>query len=385
MKEYNITDFGAVGNGNSDCTAAIQKALDTAGERTEGGAVLVPPGIYQTGPLRIPSHVALRGIPSWGYKTVGGSILRWRGKETANDKALLDITGSVGCRISGLCLEGSGSQGEIHGISFARQDFFDHPEEDAFIVEDCQIHGFSGCGLFLQYACCFSVRHCHIFENASDGVYINSWDGFFLDNQISSNMGWGVHCASMGVNNSAFTFTGNRIEWNRKGGIYLRHSRLWNITGNCFDRSGGPAIYIDRSLSHEEVGDNRWVSLPCQAITITGNVFNRSGADFFDNLAQEDSCHIRLCECFGVTVTGNTFLLGQDDVIGEGKYSPKHGVVFDKLKGCVIANNALWKACLEEPILWALDASDGNVVIQGNVGCPVPRQDLESGHFSWEN
>lgn len=123
MKEYNITDFGAVGNGNSDCTAAIQKALDTAGERTEGGAVLVPPGIYQTGPLRIPSHVALRGIPSWGYKTVGGSILRWRGKETANDKALLDITGSVGCRISGLCLEGSGSQGEIHGISFARQDF----------------------------------------------------------------------------------------------------------------------------------------------------------------------------------------------------------------------------------------------------------------------
>ena len=44
INQFDITDYGAIGNGKIDCTEAIQKALDLASECM--GTVIVPPGIY---------------------------------------------------------------------------------------------------------------------------------------------------------------------------------------------------------------------------------------------------------------------------------------------------------------------------------------------------
>ncbi len=383
MSEYRITDFGAVGDGVTDCTAAIQTAIDKAAAEVSGGLVLVPPGVFRTGTVKLCPHVSLQGTAGWGFRSLGGSVLQFNG----SGLSLVDITGALGCRVSGLCLDGGKLGKNTHGILFGRENFFDHPEEDAFIVEDTQIRHFSGTGMYLQYACCFSVRHCHIIENSGDGIFLNSWDAFILDNQISGNGGWGIRSASMGVNNSALTLTGNRVEWNHLGGFYLRHARLWNMTGNYFDRSGGPAIHIDRSLTAAESGDARWRKLPCQSITITGNVFNRSGADFGGNLDTLSHCHLRLHECFGVTVTGNTFLVGMDDGWNDGRRSPEYALVIEKLKGCVIMGNTWWKGFLNEGIHDLGGHGDG-VIIANNAGYPVPEADIDpDGHMSvqWEN
>jgi Pectate lyase superfamily protein len=67
----NIQDHGAVGNGTTDDTAAIQAALNLA--RSAGGAtVYVPPGTYRTGPLTLGQRVRLAGA---GFR----SILRHAG------------------------------------------------------------------------------------------------------------------------------------------------------------------------------------------------------------------------------------------------------------------------------------------------------------------
>nr|WP_290461741.1 right-handed parallel beta-helix repeat-containing protein [Acutalibacter muris] len=372
VNEFVITDFGALPDGIADCTEAIQAALDRAGEVS--GAVIVPPGTYLTGRVKLPSHVQIKGTPAWSYRSAGGSVLKLK---DADSKCLLDITGTIGSRISGLCLDGDNLGEEIHGLCFGREDFFDRTEEDTFVIEDCQVRRFSGNGLHLRLACCFAIRHCHIMENGGDGIYTDSWDGFLLDNQISYNGGWGVRCAPMGINNSAYTCTGNRVEWNQKGGFYLRHSRLWNITGNCFDRSGGPAIKIDRSATAGDAGDSRWVEMSSQTITINGNIFNRSGADFQGDLPERDSCHLSMSGCFGVTVTGNSFLLGRDDA-PEGNFSPKHSIVMEKLKGCVIANNTMWKASRREPIL-DMGGHGEQVCVRDNMACPVPQADLDKG------
>ncbi len=53
-----ITEYGAVGNGKVLCTEAIRQAVDAC-VRRGGGRVLVPPGIYVTGPIELFSHVTL--------------------------------------------------------------------------------------------------------------------------------------------------------------------------------------------------------------------------------------------------------------------------------------------------------------------------------------
>jgi hypothetical protein len=58
---YDVTAFGAKGDGKTDDTAAIQNALDAAG-KAGGGTVLVPRGVYMIkGHLSIPMAVALQG------------------------------------------------------------------------------------------------------------------------------------------------------------------------------------------------------------------------------------------------------------------------------------------------------------------------------------
>src|SRR5437016_2370559 len=96
-------DFNVVGDGRTDNTAALQKALDKAAQTR--GSVFVPEGIFLCSTLKMPAFVGLCGNPSWGFTDYAGSIIRL-GDPSA--KCLLDITSACGCRISGLCLDGAG-------------------------------------------------------------------------------------------------------------------------------------------------------------------------------------------------------------------------------------------------------------------------------------
>lgn len=54
QRVFNITDYGAIADGKTDCTAAIQKALDAS--RNSGGQVDFPAGTYVSRPLTIYSR-----------------------------------------------------------------------------------------------------------------------------------------------------------------------------------------------------------------------------------------------------------------------------------------------------------------------------------------
>lgn len=57
ITNWNVVDFGAVGDGIAEDTAAVQRALDQAA--TTGGSVMVPPGVYSVDTLHLRSHVSL--------------------------------------------------------------------------------------------------------------------------------------------------------------------------------------------------------------------------------------------------------------------------------------------------------------------------------------
>jgi len=54
----NVVGFGASTNGQTKCTEAIRKAIDTAAGEG-GGTVYFPSGTYLTGPIRMQSHITL--------------------------------------------------------------------------------------------------------------------------------------------------------------------------------------------------------------------------------------------------------------------------------------------------------------------------------------
>lgn len=57
-RTYCVTDFGAANDGSALCTEAIQNAIDKA-TAEGGGTVLIPAGVYSTGPIELKSNVRL--------------------------------------------------------------------------------------------------------------------------------------------------------------------------------------------------------------------------------------------------------------------------------------------------------------------------------------
>ncbi|MBP6822568.1 MAG: hypothetical protein KA368_13550 [Acidobacteria bacterium] len=57
-RDFDITRFGAVEGGQTDCTEAFRKAI-AACNKTKGGRVVVPPGVWLTGAIHLLSNVNL--------------------------------------------------------------------------------------------------------------------------------------------------------------------------------------------------------------------------------------------------------------------------------------------------------------------------------------
>jgi len=339
---FNARDFGAKGDGETDDTAAIQRAIDAASEKL--GTVFLGDGTYLCSTIRLRPQTGLVGNPTWSYQKPGGAILRLKDAKAA---CLLNMTGAVGSTVNGICLDGQQLGDGIHGI------LVDKPEykvEDSFRIERCQIGRFTGDGVRLNRIWCWSMRHNMLCYNRENGLRIRGWDGFLLDNWFSGNGAAGIGAYE---ENSSTTITGNRIEWNRAGGILIHRGGHYNITGNYIDRSGAPGISL--------LGlDGR-----CSHFAITGNVIYRSGAPWRE-LDRNDSSHVRFESVEGLVFSGNTMTVGRDDG-SKGEYSPRCGIVYGKLENSVIKDNVLHRGALEE-LLVDLGGHGDGVVVKDNVG-----------------
>ena len=341
----NVRRFGAVGDGKTDDTAAFQKALDAAAPTR--GTVFVPDGIYCCSTIKFPPHTGLVGNATWGYREGGGSVLKLNNAQAA---CLLDITGAVGATVNGLSLDGASLGKDVHAIYAGPLE--SKKEEDTPRIERCHIRAFTGDGIHLAPIWCFSVRSCEIIFNQGHALYVRGWDGFILDNWFSGNgkAGYGADGASASI-----TMTGNRIEWNKGGGIHICGGSHYNITGNYIDRSGGPAI---RLLPRD--------NSPCFCITVTGNVIYRSGKPEWTSKTDAlESCHVRFEGCRGLVFSGNSLCIGQDD--GGGLNSPQYGLVLRGLRNSIIKDNTLHIGAITELIKDLGEHQDGTI-IKDNVG-----------------
>lgn len=379
---FDITEFGAVGDNKTDCTKAIQAALNAA--KNIKGKVVVPPGIYKCGYIKTYSSVTLEGTPGWGYRDVGGSVFSLNDE---NAPCLLDTTGAHGCRIDGLQFIGNYLGSNICGVLLNYpvcngDPFTDNSEnigpyeykchrtynEDSSVISNCQFTKFSGDGIHLNHMFAFKIVHSMSIANGGDGVYLNGWDGWISDCIFSFNKGAGIGSVKPDNNGgcavSAVAITNNRIEWNRECGIHTVIADSLNINNNCFDRTIGPAIKLGDIFNTN--------------ITIIGNIFRRCGAaisEIGDDTKlipfedKYDCSHIYIKTGKNITLTGNIFACGKDDTDGMRPWSPDYSIVYQNLENCVVSNNVLSDGCMLENLV-DLGGHKGENIINNNIGKP---------------
>jgi len=342
----NIRDFGATGDGSTDDTKAIQQAMDKAA--LSNGSVFIPEGNYLCSELKVPQGIGLHGLPAWSYRKGMGSILTLKDKSSP---CLINLTGAFGAYLFGLCLNGNQLGAETHGILIDKPDY--GSQEDTPRIDTCRIEHFSGDGIRLERIWCFVVRHSHCFGNKGCGLRIRGWDGFILDNWFSGNGGAGFAAYDENASN---TITGNRIEWNRKGGIVIHGGSHYNITGNYIDRSGRCAIAL-------RPGEERKF---CHTIAAAGNVIYRSGRPEWGKEDDFDSAHVRFESVKGLTFIGNAMNSGRDDG-AKGSYSPDYGIVVKSLQDSIIKDNVQFNGALRQ-LVADLGGHGEGVIIKDNVG-----------------
>ena len=338
-----VTEFGATGDGRQDDTIAIQRALDEAGET--GGSVFVPPGVYLCADLKVHPRTALSGVAAWSYRSGGGSVLKLKG---AGARCLIDITGAVGVTVEGLSLEGEGLGEGVCGILLDKPDY--GKEEDALRIERCRISHFTGDGVRLGRVWCFSMRHCMSSHNKGCGLRVRGWDGFVLDNWLSGNVdaGYGAY-----DENASITISSNRIEWNQAGGVVIVGGTHYNVTGNYIDRCGNSGLDLRRRTEYTT-----------RQFTVTGNLIYRSGRWAEEGV--EQSSHVHLDGVEGLTLVGNTLVVGRDDN-GTGKWSPAYGMVLHGLTNTVVKDNVMHNGALRELVRDKGEHGAG-VIIKDNPG-----------------
>ena len=341
---FNVRDFGAKGDGKSSDTEAIQRAIDAAGKVE--GTVWFPAGIYPCHSLKVPPYVTLLADPVWIFHTEKRGAVLQLDDEDAD--CLIDITGAFGVRIHGLVVCGiQSAKKEIHGIYLNNTEKWSE-KEDTIVIDDTKVMNFSGHGVFFRRVWLFIVRHSHFMSNKGDGIRMLGWDGFVTDNQFSGNGGNGFGCDDCGA---TVMFTANRVEWNRGYGLFIHNGDDWNVTGNSFDRNHGAGLY----------------ALNASAVAVTGNVFRRCGKDSSYLTPGEKSCHVKLEDCHGLSMTGNACLAGQDDG-GGGLFTPQVGIIVKNMSHSVITCNTLWNGYMDEMLVDQGGHGDG-FIMKDNVGC----------------
>jgi hypothetical protein len=242
VKSVSVKTTGAMGDGKTNDSAAIQAAINEA-IKLGGGDVLLPKGVYLASGLRMYSNVRLLG--EGRDKTIV--------RETTGSDYLLSINpGSAGSpdpshnqhdiEIAGIAFEGP-----VASLGFSEhRHLLNFNGVTELWIHDCAIRGFRGDGLYLGSSNVFGVER----HNTSVRISQNEFDGINCDNRngISVIDGTGIR-----IENNQFMRCSRRdmpgpIDIEPNGDVFLRVENI-SIEGNRFDDCGGGAGKISVVIS----------------------------------------------------------------------------------------------------------------------------------------
>lgn len=288
---FNVKAFGAVGDGTTNDTAALQAAIDAA--QNVDGQVLIPFGEYTHTGLTVTGDIRILGVPTFRPTTGRSARLECT---TAAPNIHVDLsTSGAQVEVGHLTLI-DGSEGVLVSGDFSllRGSYF----------HDLIIDGSTNAGIFL--------------DGVTDGSWegISSvWENIFIDGlfgqpdygirivaqpnfaivtgslwkniRISNTDLWAISLDAAGSSFRDFgTWEGLILEHNDGGGVQIRSGSV-DIRGAHFEGNGATLDRPDIQLEH---GDN---VTPVDSRLILGTVkFNTGGASQTDRLLTVDDSAI---------------------------------------------------------------------------------------------
>lgn len=162
-----VKDFGAVGDGVTDDTAAIQAAIDAA------NSVYFPAGTYLTNTVTLASNTHLHGDGA-------SSIIKQNTTTGASYGTLYVDSGSSSAFVENIYIEKLQLLGQVATLGFSE---FEHLISASgvkdFTVENCLIKGFRGDGVYIASSpTAATERH-----NVNVSILNNVFDGVNKDNR----------------------------------------------------------------------------------------------------------------------------------------------------------------------------------------------------------
>jgi hypothetical protein len=229
----NVKDFGAVGDGQNDDSAAIQKAIDSI--QTSGGTVFFPIGRY-----RIKKTILLTGQPPSNNKDWGWIVLRGSGSGSFLLGDGVDYIIAAG--------KNPGAKSNyINGVRIKELSFssFDIKKRSS--------------GINLTYMLRWYIQDCN-FQILQKGVYADGtrdadkkskaiWIGRILNNIFSRNLNWSIdigRCFDIVIANNVIEHGYGGICIGRPGDKYDAAANTVRIENNVIEglciSSSRPAI-----------------------------------------------------------------------------------------------------------------------------------------------
>ena len=311
----NAISYGATGNGSTDDTTAVQKALDAA-NAAGGGTIYFPAGTYVVGNLNLYSNTVLYGDgPASVLKQKSGSPY-CISINSDSDGTADPIDNIANVRLTGLQLLGTVVDDDF-------SEFYHLLNLNAcshVMVDNCYLTGWRGDGIYIGSGNVAATERHNLDITIRDCVF----DGVTKDNRNPISV---IDCQHLTVENCYFTRCGKST---MPGGITIEPDnnvfhrlRDINIIGNYFtDNDGNQAavqIYLSRNdytLSPQDF----WIvsnHVNCSAGAHNGfNVIGSADTTYTspdlhvmikDNYTYQVANDIYLDGVRGVTIEGNLF------------------------------------------------------------------------------